>query len=202
MKTKLTIATTICLFSTLAHSEVPGFYVNMQLGSAKTRLQHAMNIPPEQADILPSIDDDQFAYRLGFGYQLDQNRSIEIGYRDFGKHSAKYDVPMGDPLISQHENESAFDVSGKWSMVLSPRFNGYVKGGAALVKTNTYIEVNGKRFIDDTQSKVQPVFGLGLSYAITPEWPIDLSWSRIQHVGSDAAPSSDFYSIGISYYFG
>lgn len=199
MKMKLTVATAICLFSTIAHSEMPGFYVNVQWGPAKTRLEHPIQITPAEKVLLPKLDDDQFAYRLGFGYQFDQIRSIEFGYRDFGKHKASYTDPFNDLRASQRE--SAFDITGKWSMVLSPRLNGYMKAGAALVKTSSDAQFNGK-VASDSKSRIQPAFGLGLSYALTSEWPLDFSWNRIQHLGSGAAPSSDFYSVGLSYYFG
>lgn len=216
LQRKLIIAAAIAGLSTLGFSAtssaaLPGYYVGGQLGWATTGAADADDLEFDDTEIHPlsgDVDDRGLAGRVFVGYQFNENWAAELGYTKF--HNTKYDdivAPPGVVIPSEDDEDdasikaSAVDLVAKGILPLGNCFNLYGKLGAAYLITS-----GGDDEFEEGKNKLEPTFGAGISYDITPNVPVDLSWNRIQRVGGnrDEHPigSTDLFSLGIAYNFG
>ena len=205
----LLVGISIFSLSQTAQAEMPGFYAAAQLGYGNTHINtgNLVSITNGFSPVtLPDLNNMALAYRLSFGYQLNQNLAIELGYRRFSNTSINAGDGSHYSAVASSQ-ERAFDLVGKSIIPLTNQFSVYGKWGIAYVKPNSHGVANTTSgytaSTTDYSNTLEPTFGLGISYALKPNVPIDFSWNRIQKIGGDNhAPSSDFYAIGVSYYFG
>lgn len=191
--TKLVFLLSGCM-PLLANASIPGFYILGQLGTADTH-QEASN-----AAALSINSKMAFTGRIAGGYQFNQNVAFEIGYTRFS--DVDFSGVGGVPGANVSLSEKAIDFMAKPMLPISSNVNLYAKLGLAYLKANGSAVVNGHNYLGYSDSW-NPSFGVGLSYDITPFVPIDIGWTRIQSVGgNNSTPSTDFYSIGLAYYFG
>ena len=191
--TKIFLLVASC-FPVLASASIPGFYLLGQLGTADMH-QEASN-----AAALSINSKMAFTGRIAGGYQFNQNIAFEIGYTRFS--DVNFSGVGGVPGANVSLSENAIDFMAKPMLPISSNVNLYAKLGLAYLKANGSAVVNGRNYLGYSDSW-NPSFGVGLSYDITPFVPIDLAWTRIQSVGGgNSIPSTDFYSIGLAYYFG
>ncbi len=192
-----------------AHAGMPGFYASAQLGYGNTHINTSNLVSVTNAGTsvaLPDLNNTAIAYRLAFGYQLNENLAVELGYRRFSNSDIATGVTNGY-TAGASSKERAFDLVGKSIIPLTNQLSAYGKLGMAYVKANSQGYANATdpytASVSDYSNTLEPTFGLGISYALKPNVPIDFSWNRIQKVGgNNHAPSSDFYAVGVSYYFG
>ena len=191
-----------------AHAEMPGFYASAQLGYGNTHIKTSDLVSVRNAGTpvgLPDLNNNAIAYRLAFGYQLNENLAVELGYRRFS--NTDINASGSGYAAGASSKERAYDLVGKSIVPLTNQLSAYGKLGIAYVKANSQgyanaIAPNTASF-SNYSNTLEPTFGFGLSYTLKPNVPIDVSWNHIQKVGgSSHAPSSDFYAIGVSYYFG
>jgi OmpA-OmpF porin, OOP family len=181
-------------FPLLTCASIPGFYILGQLGTADTH-QEASNAAAQSINSKMA-----FTGRIAGGYQFNQNVAFEIGYTRFS--DVDFSGIGGVPGQNVSLSEKAIDFMAKPMLPISSNVNLYAKLGLAYLKANGSAFVNGRNYLGYSDSW-NPSFGIGLSYDITPFVPIDLAWTRIQSVGSgNSIPSTDFYSLGLAYYFG
>lgn len=175
-------------------ASIPGIYLLGQIGSGNTHIseQDAAALSVERADL---------SGRFAVGYQFNQNMAIELGYLQFS--NARFYQVGGHVNKEVSLGEKAIDIAVKPMLALSTNLTFYGRLGLACLKANGEAFVNERHYLDYADSW-DPVFGLGLSYDISPSLPIDLSWMRLQnlHGNDNKTPSADFYSIGFAYYFG
>lgn len=191
-----------------AQAEMPGFYASAQLGYGNTHINTSNLVTVSNAGTpvaLPNLNNMAIAYRLAFGYQLNENLAVELGYRRFSNTDTA--ASTTDYMAGASSKERAFDLVGKSIIPLTSQLSAYGKLGIAYVKANSQGYANATlpftASVSDYSNTLEPTFGLGLSYTLKPNVPIDFSWNRIQKLGgNNHAPSSDFYAIGVSYYFG
>src|SRR5579864_1858711 len=125
--------------SSMAHAEIPGFYVGAQLGYGNNHLNTTdlVRITQGSATVaLPDLKHTTIAYGFSYGYQFNQNFAVEVGYRHFGET----DIHVGDGVnyfAGASSQESAFDLLGKCILPIGKRFNIYGKLGIAYVKPHT-----------------------------------------------------------------
>lgn len=194
IRTKILFLLSSCCFPLLGNASIPGFYILGQLGTADTH-QEASN-----AAALSINSKMAFTGRIAGGYQFNQNVAFEIGYTRFS--DVDFSGVGGVPGANVSLSEKAIDFMAKPMLPISSNVNLYAKLGLAYLKANGSAVVNGRNYLGYSDSW-NPSFGVGLSYDITPFVPIDLAWTRIQSVGGgNSIPSTDFYSIGLAYYFG
>jgi opacity protein-like surface antigen len=181
-------------FPLLASASIPGFYMLGQLGTADTH-QEASNAAAQSINSKMA-----FTGRIAGGYQFNQNVAFEIGYTRFS--DVDFSGIGGVPGQNVFLGQKAIDFMAKPMLPISNNVNLYAKLGLAYLKANGSAFVNNRSYLAYSDGW-NPSFGLGLSYDITPFVPIDLAWTRIQNIGGDnSIPSTDFYSIGLAYYFG
>lgn len=184
-KRTLVTATLVSLavlsLSNIANAAANGFYVGGQLGYGNTNYSEPG----------VSIDKTGLAGRASVGYQFCPNLAGELGYTKFNNTKGKSE---GESVtLKQH----AFDLTAKGMLPFGNGFNAYGVLGAAWMRADAKSE-DGKQ----NRSRILPTFGIGLSYDITPQLPVDISWRRIQKIGSTDLKSADLYSVGVSYHFG
>lgn len=163
---------------TAANAATNGFYVGGQLGYGDSHYSSQDGA---------NIDKTGMAGRVSLGYQFSPNFASEFGYTKFSNIKVKADD--GRTSFKQY----AYDLTGKGMLPFGNGFNAYGVLGASWMKLDG---------AGASQSRVLPTFGVGLSYDITPQLPVDVSWRRIQKTGGTDLRSADFYSVGVSYHFG
>lgn len=208
-KTKSTLLLASVLAITQnAQAEMPGFYAGAQLGYANTHINTTDLVTVNNGNspvLLPGLNNILLTYRLSFGYQFDQHWAMEFGYRHF--NNASTSAVANNYIASASSKMSAFDLTAKGILPVNAKLNLYAKLGLAYLRPNSQggliviAPYNGS--INSYSKTLEPTFGVGISYALKPNVPVEFSWNRIQKIGgSNHAPSSDFYSLGVSYYFG
>lgn len=189
-------------------AEMPGFYAGAQLGYANSHINttNLVTVNDGTAPVpLPDLNNSALAYRLSFGYQFDQHWAMEFGYR----HFSNTDISIGNAqyFANASSKSSAFDLSAKGILPVTCKVNLYAKLGIAYLRPNSQGSLTTLSPYSGTvhsySKTLEPTFGLGISYALKRNVPVEFSWNRIQKMGGhNHAPSSDFYSLGVSYYFG
>ena len=108
--------------------------------------------------------------KLVLGYAVNPNIAVEVGYVNFGEAKAGVIVyPLG--LTEGTLKSNAFYVGGAVRGDFSHGFSGVARLGIAQVETKTEVSSfygSGS----DSQSKVNPLFGLALEYALTPKFKL------------------------------
>jgi OmpA-OmpF porin, OOP family len=175
-------------FSSAANAALPGYYIGGQLGWGDTHISNYSDTSGY------TFDQTGVAGRVFGGYQVNQNFATELGYT----HFSNTDVKAKSSGVKQGDIEAyAVDLTAKGILPLNDVTNIYGKLGPAWIKET------GASGFSGSKDKVYPTFGVGVSYDITPNVPVDLSWNRIQRIGgSDNIPSTDLFSVGIAYNFG
>jgi OOP family OmpA-OmpF porin len=150
------------------------------------------------------------AGRIFGGYDITENFAAEVGYSKFRNTSAKFNGTVTYPIfgsVNYNLGESvktyAVDVVGKATMPLQYGFSAFGKLGVAYLNQKGNVSVNGTNIGSQSEHKVLPTFGAGVAYAVTQNVSADLSWMRIQTVGSTTfMKSTDFVGLGLGYHFG
>ena len=159
-------------FSATAYAADNGVYVEGQLGYG--------NVDNGSGDMLPfssSAMSEGVSGRVAAGYQFNQYVAVEGGYTMTGQ----------DFLSSVQQN--AIDLEVKGILPLADKFNVFGKLGGAYVDQRSS-DADG----------VQPLYGLGIGYDISPQVSADLSWTRV--VGNDSIKDSNLFAVGVAYHFG
>lgn len=204
----LLLASTILSVTANVHAEMPGFYAGAQLGYANSHINTTNLVTVNNGTspvALPDLNNLALAYRLSFGYQFDNYWAMEFGYRHF--NNTDISVGTNNYIASASSKSSAFDLTAKGILPVTPKLSLYAKLGMAYLRPNSQGGVIANPPYSGTMNSyaktLEPTFGLGISYALKPNVPVEFSWNRIQKAGgSNHAPSSDFYSLGVAYYFG
>lgn len=118
----------------------------------------------------------------GFGgYQFTPNLAIEAGYQDLGSVS----------IAGRSAGITALDLSFVGSWELGNRYALLGRVGAYRADTS------------GGGTNLGPIFGLGVSYQLTPSASFRLEWQRYDKLGPDTQPSLDIdvLSIGALYRF-
>lgn len=181
-----TTASALC-FSAAANAALPGFYVGGQVGYADTHYSTGDISNVTSA----SITNTGVAGRVFGGYEFTPNWAGELGYTQFS--NTKFNNVNGTG-VNSHISQYAVDLAGKGILPLDNGFALYGKLGGA------YVKANGNNGIGTT-TKINPEVGAGASYDLTPNVPVDISWTHIQKVGGNI-PNTDFFAAGIGYNFG
>lgn len=179
-----------------ANAAIPGAYVNGILGWGDVH-QDGASGPGINSS---STKDTGIAGRIAAGYQFDDTWAAELGYSKFSNATDKGNV-LGLPYSATLKT-SAVDLVGKASLPLQNGFSVYGKAGIAYLMESVNGSVANVNLGHDSEHKVFPTFTVGTAYDFTPNVVGDISWNRIQKVGSSDLNSTDLVGVGISYYFG
>ncbi len=154
-----------------AYAADNGAYVEGQLGYG--------NVDNSSGEVLPfssSAAAEGVSGRVAAGYQFNQYIAVEGGYTMTGQ----------DFLSSVQQN--ALDLEVKGILPLADKFNVFGKLGGAYVDQR------------HNADGVEPLYGLGVGYDISPQMSTDVSWTRV--VGNDSIKDSNLFAVGVAYHFG
>lgn len=184
-------------FSAVASADLPGFYAGGELGWSNLH-----------------FSDNPFNTQSGtglgggaqIGYQFNPYIAAELGYLYFHNVSQNF-APFGNA----NYKEQAGDLLIKGTLPLNNYFSIYGKAGAAYVDSQTelstsdlYFAPNGNvynnAYFSQSTHPIRPVYGIGVSYNITPNVSADLGWTRIQR--NNTIPNADIAALGLTYHFG
>lgn len=136
--------------------------------------------------------------RILGGYQFNEYVATELGWSRFGNVDAK--SAIGNLTL----RTNVVDLAVKGILPVADKVSVYGKLGAAYVMENVSGHFYGYHE-DETNKKLLPEAGVGVSYAFTDNVSADVSYTRIQAIGSTNTRqihSLDFAGVGVTYSFG
>lgn len=186
----------ICL---TANAGVPGPYIGGTIGWGDTGYDNLIG------DHGVRVDDTGLAGGGNLGYQFNCNFAAEAGYTQFSTTDISQDIYPGYTLNS-HINEYAIDLVGKGIIPLQNGFSLFGKLGGAYVNANdsSHKLIIGNYVYSNANSAhdIYPTGSVGISYDITPNLPVDLTYTRIQRVDGGSIASTNYVGVGLTYNFG
>jgi len=216
-----------------AIAATPGVYVGGQLGAGNVHQDSSYTVTvPNKHYVSTNLKNSDskawgLAGRIFAGYQFDQNFGAELGYMKFSDATSKSTdtykdnsasrksmialLPSTDVAIQNTTKTSAVDLVGKAIYPVGNGFNLYAKAGVAYVMQKNDFSAKSSKNVpgfkvaggNKDENKFMPTFGVGASYDISPNAAVDVSYSRIQKVGSSSKiNSTDFVGAGLTYSFG
>ncbi len=190
-------------FSAVASADLPGFYVGGDLGLSNVH----------QSDNPFTSDNNGTGLGAGaqFGYQFNPYVAAEAGYIYFHNVNHNYGN-TGFGTFNDSYKEQAGDLVVKGTLPLNQYFSLYGKAGAAYVDSqyeaysNFPVITQGGHIANAninysaSTTPIRPVYGVGVSYNITPNVSADLGWTRVQK--NNTIPNADITTLGLTYHFG
>ncbi len=223
-------AASLMTLTTSAFAVVNGPYVGGELGWGDTH-QGNFTSPGLVSEIISgtttilsgSSRDTGIAGRIFAGYQFTPNWAAEMGYTHFSNATANsqysqtgfFGLP-GTQTYNQHGTVTtqAVDLVAKGILPLQGGFSVYGKLGLAYLAasqtidgtmTNTFLGSTTTSPIHTSESdhRIYPTFGAGVSYDVTQNVVADVSWNHIQTVSPfDNMQNTDLVGASLAYHFG
>jgi opacity protein-like surface antigen len=205
---QLGVSAILFTLSSMAYATGEGFYLGAGAGPtkvhAKSQTFTTNNVPPTMITISPSTSG--IGERLFLGVQFNTYAAIEAGFAHYG--TATYKIPDGENVACNNPSirQNSFDIEGKGIYPFSNSgFDVYAKAGMAVVYAGSSgsLESNGgtNPCSTGTSSKAsaRPLFGIGASYDLTPQWVAALEYTRYN--GGGNVNTADFVALQISYHW-
>lgn len=202
----ISILLLLCFNNAYAYIVEPyNFYTGFELGeSANNRSSSNLNY---QASFLPTMDmgftqpnvaNDSFGGRAYLGYELSKHVDLEGGYTQYA--DTKVTNVYGFANESSILNEGVIDTLLKWSTpITNTSLSMYVEGGGALVMTQEYATDPSTGNLNTIGvDALRPMYGLGMTYELSPVISLDLSWSEV--ASSNTVPTSKLLGLGINFH--
>lgn len=216
LKKKNVVAMTIAAglaFSAAASAMTDGAYVGGTIGYGNV---HEDNFENNTVGTITSKGSKDTGLAGGFlgGYQFTQNIAAELGYTRFHNATAHATTVTDSSSLSASGNiqTQAIDLVAKGILPLQQGFNVFGKLGVSYLMAkesdNATLTVAGSPTVAGSGSKnyhnFYPTFGVGVGYDVCKNVMADVSYNRIQKVGSSSnnLPSTDYVGAGLSYSFG
>ncbi|MDR3490634.1 MAG: outer membrane beta-barrel protein [Gammaproteobacteria bacterium] len=206
IKIGLSIAIVTTSLAINAFATTAGVYVGAQVGQSNTH-NGAVNFPsfPGAATtVRVSPSNTGLGYRFLLGYDVTSYGGIEFGITHYA--ASTYKAPAGTACNNPAIREYGAEILGK-GMVPVSVFSLIGKAGIAVIKSSKsgslIMNSGGTTSCSSNQNTnsttVRPAIGVGMSYDLTQNWVIDLSWMRVLKGGG--LQNADLRSIGITYHF-
>lgn len=198
--------------SMATYATTAGFYMGIMAGPAQN---NAVNV---NASVLNSGTttqvkprSKQFGTRLFLGYQMNDYSAFDFGFTFFTNISYSQAFPNIPLCSSPSIGVRSVELLGKGILPFY-YFDIFFKAGLAAVYLNESASLNpfnpvthptqhaanpcGK---SKSTINYDPVFALGASYNITPNWVADLTWST--YLVGGKVEKMNWVALGISYHF-
>ncbi len=166
-----------------------GFYAGGHIGQA-TAKDSCDNVAGPGV----SCDDEDTAWKILGGYQLNRNLGIEVGYTDLGEVSAS--GPGGTASVEA----KALELVGVGSLPLGERFSVYGKAGVYRGETDATAStalLTGS--FSETNNDL--TFGVGARYDLTRNIALRAEWQRYADVGGGDIGESDVDVLSVGALF-
>lgn len=193
----LCVAATMATVSGAALAADNGFYGAVDIGQSKAK---DACTPPAGVTVTSCSDTDT-AYRLGLGYQFNQNFGLEANYVDFGNTNAAGTV-LGVPFASD-ASVTAFQLSATGSLPLNESFAVIGKIGAAHASVDASATALGVTAATSANS-TELTYGIGVRYNINKTMAIRAQYEDFGTVGDPATTGDSkltLISIGMTFSF-
>lgn len=141
-----------------------------------------------------TCDKSDTGVKLVGGYGFGNGFSLEAGYISFGKFSGS------DGTISAKIKPTAFTLGGAYALPLGSDWGMNVRLGVAQVKTKIDAAV-GAATGSDSQSKAKVYAGIGVTYAVSKEFKLELGLDSTDAQYSDLKATVRLISLGATYAF-
>jgi len=137
--------------------------------------------------------ENETAISLAYGFAVDKNFDVELGYINFGK------IKQANPGYSFSAQRQAIYLAGVGSMPVTDVFSVSAKLGLAV---NRYEEEFLSVFFNESEkvTKVRSMFGLGASYQFTKEVAGVLEYQQFGKMSSGEIKTSAL-TLGVKYGF-
>jgi len=148
---KRIIAAAIAAISCNVALADPASYVSASIGSAEQKL----------SDSGLTFSDSDTAFQIAAGYRYTPNFGAEVGYTHFGTGT----ISVSGASVSAKPQSVYLAATGAWNA--TPEFA--LTGKLGIARTSTKVESRDAGFFEsETEKKTSLVYGVGVSYAITP----------------------------------
>jgi len=191
----LCVATAMTLASGAVLAADSGFYGAFDLGQSKAK-DACTGLPAGAA-----CKNTATAFRIGGGYQFNENVGAEISYGDYGSNNASATI-LGIP-VSATAKSSGLQASIIGIMPLGESFALTGKLGVA----NTKVKVSatgGGLWLGASATKTTAVFGIGMRYALSKNIALRAQYEDLGKVGDAATTGSSKLTLltaGITFGF-
>ena len=140
-----------------------------------------------------SFKENKTAVSLAYGFAVDKNFGVELGYLNFGKQ--RWAIPDYSASI---ENQSVY-LAGVGSVPLTDAFSVYGKLGVALNHTKGAYSTPDESG-SGSETKTRPLVGFGLSYNFTKDIAGTLEYHYVGKI-PDTDVKMSMATVGIKYGF-
>jgi len=205
---QLGVAAVFFTLASTAYATQDGFYLGVGAGptDVHAKTQDFVNNAPPPATITVAPSNTGIGERLFMGVQFSTYAAIEGGFAHYG--TATYNIPASAMVSCNNPSirQNSFDIEGKGILPFSTSgFDVFAKAGMAVVYAGSSgsLEASGgtNPCSTGTSSKAaaKPLFGIGVSYDITPQWVVDLSYT--QYNGGGNVNTANFLALEVSYHW-
>jgi len=139
-----------------------------------------------------TVDNTDTTYSWRFGYELNKNFALEIGYAFLGKYA--FNGFAGTTPVSGSAKVNSIDFSLVGMVPFTPEITGYARIGVARDqrKANANTEL---LTADQTQNNTEAAYGIGARYNFTKAWALYGEWSS----ATDLKVNN--YTVGATFWF-
>jgi OmpA-OmpF porin, OOP family len=170
----------LCLAAAPAAAQDSGAYLGASLGTGEST--NAC-----EGIVGGSCDDNDTAYRLFGGYQMNRNFAWELGYASLGDVTASgIDIGSGLP-VNFEVTKKALDFSGIVTLPLTERFG--VFGRLGIYRSQ--VERRGTGVTTGGSHNTSFTWGLGLRFELWRAAAVRAEWQHYPDIGGDAAGKDD-----------
>ena len=143
-------------------------------------------------------DDEDTAWRILGGYQVNRNFAIEVGYHELG--TATQSIPG---LATLDFKANAFELLAVGMLPINNQFSLYGKAGIYRGEVKATLNVLGSSdSLKETNTDL--TFGFGAQFNVTRELGLRAEWQRYTSMGDNATIGEsdvDVMSLGLVYRF-
>jgi OOP family OmpA-OmpF porin len=143
-----------------------------------------------------NCDKSDTGFKLYTGFKFTPIVAGEIAYTDFG------DVSLGNGSSSGRYSGTALSVGAAFTVPFAPKFSGIGRVGLAATDADfNYSGPFGSISGATSESSIEPYFGLGLAYALTPQLSLTGSFDYMNFDYPNGSGGASLLAIGVSYAF-
>lgn len=205
------LATFVVLAPSLSFASATseGWYAGVDIGHSNNKFESDDTGKIMVAGTLSTVVDGTTSPGLRAGYQFNEIWCVEAGYTKIGNFKIHVTMPNGRSIAEDYRVD-AWTLAGTISKQLANKFFVFGKIGAAFTKVNdTYQWSDNTKLYAFTKRRTNPLLGIGMKYAMSPEVALRVEYEHFGEVGSaitgtgegTARARDSRLSIGVTYHF-
>lgn len=152
-----------------------------------------------------TVDSTSTGWKLYGGRRLGGNFAVEAGYADLGRYDFSGQVVTDPGTVDARLRANEWFLAGVASWPLAPlELHARFGMGYWHAKLNASGAFGGAGVANTSASGWGTIFGVGVQYALSPQWSARLEWERYMKVGKAAVTGRtdiEMWSLGLVYQF-